>query len=70
MSTPHISLLPLSCADSEGGGGGGRVSGNPLKNHKTIGFLSNTDPDPLKNHKAAKPAFNNRPSLARQRNTI
>ena len=30
----------------------------PLKNHKNIGFLSNTDPDPLKNHKATKPAFN------------
>ena len=24
----------------------------PLKNHKTVGFLSNTGPDPLKNHKA------------------
>ena len=24
----------------------------PLKNHKNIGFLSNTGPDPLKNHKA------------------
>ena len=29
-----------------------------LKNHKNIGFLSNTGPDPLKNHKATKPAFN------------
>ena len=27
----------------------------PLKNHKNIGFLSNTGPDPLKNHKAIKP---------------
>ena len=26
-----------------------------LKNHKNIGFLSNTGPDPLKNHKATKP---------------
>ena len=50
-----------------GGGGGGRGVWTPLKNHKSIGFLSNTDPDPLKNHKAAKPAFNNGPSLARQR---
>ena len=41
-----------------------------LKNHKNIGFLSNTGPDPLKNHKAAKPAFNNGQSLARQRNAI
>ena len=24
----------------------------PLKNHKNIGFLSNTGPDPLNNHKA------------------
>ena len=39
----------------------------PLKNHKNVGFLSNTytDPDPLKNHKAAKPAFNVGPSSAR-----
>ena len=36
------------------GGGGGRGSGPPppMKNHKDIGFLSNTGPDPLKNHKA------------------
>ena len=31
-----------------GGGGGGRGSGLPLKNHKNIGFLSNTGPDSLK----------------------
>ena len=30
------------------GGGGGRGSGPPLKNHKNIGFPSNFDPDPLK----------------------
>ena len=24
----------------------------PMKNHKSIGYLSNTGPDPLKNHKA------------------
>ena len=42
----------------------------PPKNHKNIGFLSNTGPDPLKNHKAAKPAFNFGPSSARQRNAI
>ena len=29
----------------------------PLKNHKNIGFLSNTGPDPLKILKATKPAF-------------
>ena len=31
---------------------------------------SNTCLDYLKNHKATKPAFNNRPSLVRQRNAI
>ena len=30
----------------------------PPKNHKNIGFLSNTGPNPLENHNAAKPAFN------------
>ena len=55
------------------GGGGGRRGGpdSPfLKNHKTIGFLSNTGPDPLKNHKATKPAFNAGPPSALQRNAI
>ena len=33
-------------------GGGGAGSGLPLKNHKSIWFLSNTGPDPLKNYKA------------------
>ena len=42
----------------------------PLKNHKNIGFLSNTGPDPLKNHKTTKPAFNVGSSSARQRNAI
>ena len=44
---------------------GGRGSAPPpptLKNHKNIGFLSNTGTDPLKNHKNAKPGFNVRPS--------
>ena len=41
---------------------------HPLKNHKNIGFLSNTGPDPLKNHKDIKPAFNvGPPSLFRWR---
>ena len=35
-----------------------------------LGVLSNTGPGPLKNQKATKPAFNVRPSLARQRNTL
>ena len=38
-----------------GGGGGGQGVWTPLKNHKNVGFLSNTGPDPLKNHKATKP---------------
>ena len=45
----------VACADPEGGGQG---SGPPLKNHKNIGFLSNTGPDPLRILKATKPAFN------------
>ena len=43
------------CADPEGGGGHGVLT--PPKNHKNIGFLSNTGPDPLKSHKATKMAF-------------
>ena len=38
----------------------------PLKNHKNIGFISNTDPDPHKIHKA----FHVGPSSARQQNAI
>ena len=61
--------LDRPCADPEGGGD--RWSGPPpLKNHKTIGFLSNTGPDPLLNDKATKPAFNVGPPSARQRNAI
>ena len=52
---------------SRGGTGG---PDTPLKNHKNIGFLSNTGPDPLKNHKATKLAFNVGPPSARQRNAI
>ena len=37
----------------------------PLKNHKNIGFPSNTE-----NHEATKPAFNVGPSSARQQNAI
>ena len=49
---------------------GDRGSGPPppLKNHKLIGFPSNTGPDPLKNHKATKPAVYVGPSSARQQN--
>ena len=37
---------PKSCTNPEGGTGGPDPS--ILKNHKIIGFLSNTGPDPLK----------------------
>ena len=50
--------------------GGDRGSGPPLKNHKNIGFSSNTGPDPLKNREATKPAFNVGPSLACQGKAI
>ena len=43
-------------ADPEGGAGG--LHPETLKNHKNIGFFSNTGPNPLKNQKATKPAFN------------
>ena len=43
-----ICLICLPCADPEGGGGGRGVR-TPLKNHRNIGFSSNTGPDPLKN---------------------
>ena len=59
-------LQPVKVIEYHGkiqGGGGIRT---PLKNHKNIGFLSNTGPDPLKNHKATKPAFNVGPPSARQ----
>ena len=49
---------------------GGQGVRTPRKNHKNLGFLSNTGPDLLKNHKATKPAFNVGPLSARQRNAI
>ena len=45
-----------------GSRGGDSGSGPFLKNHKNIGFRSNTVPDPLKIYKATKPAFNVGPS--------
>ena len=47
-------------------GGRDRGSGPPLKNHKNIGFLSNTALDSLLN----KRAYNVGPTFARQRNAI
>ena len=55
-----------ACTDLEGGQG----VWIPLKNHKNIGFLSNTGPDLPKNHKDTKPASNVGPSSARQQNAI
>ena len=55
---------------SVGGGGTEGLDPPPLKNHKNIGFLSNTGSDRLKNHEATKPVFNVGPSLAHQGNTI
>ena len=63
--SPQIKAKTLTCsctcADPEGVG---------LKNHKNIGFLSNSGPDPLKNYEATDPVFNVGPSSARQRNAI
>ena len=44
-----ISMWVQSCADPKGGGAGGPdPPPPPQKNHKNIGFLSNTGLDPLK----------------------
>ena len=55
-----------------GSRGGDRGSGPPLKNHKNIGFLSNTGPDPLKITKISSQhsMLGHGPSLAHQRNAI
>ena len=51
----------FTCADPEGGGQG---VWTPLKNHKNIGFSSNTGPDPLKiTKKATEPTFNVGPCI-------
>ena len=42
----------------------------PVRNHKNIGFLRNVGRDALKNHRTTKPAFNVRPSSARQQSAI
>ena len=63
-------LFPLRkrCADPEEGTGDPHPP--PLKNHKNIGFFSDTGPDSLKNLKGTKPAVNVWPSSARQQNAI
>ena len=55
-----------SCTDPEGGQG---IRTPTLKNHKNVGFSSNTGSDHLKSA-ATKPAFNVGSSSARQRNAI
>ena len=59
-------LLDNMCVSREGD----RGSISPMKNHKNIGFLSNTGPDSLEDYKATKPEFNVGPLSARQRNAI
>ena len=65
----HSQTAPSAWADPEGEQGIWTPP-PPLKNHKNIGFLSNTGPDPLKNHKATKPVFNVGTSSTRQGNAI
>ena len=50
--------------------GGLGVQIPPMKNHKILGFLSNSGIGPLKNCGATGPAFNVGPSLACQRKAI
>ena len=51
-------------------GRGGPDPPPSLKNHKALGFLSNTGPDHLENHKATNSAFNVGPSSKSQSNAI
>ena len=60
VQTGTMVLYGLAYPDPEGGRGSGPTS--LLKNHKHIGFLSNTGPDSLKNQKVTKPTFNVGPS--------
>ena len=54
-----------------GGSRAGNRGSEPLpEKSQKYRFLSNTGPDPLINQKATKPAFNAKPSSARQRNAI
>ena len=53
-----------------GGSRGGQGTRPPPENSQKLGFFSNTGPNLLKNHKATKPAFNDGPLLARQRQAV
>ena len=76
MTRPAVRLgREVSCTFKNrpihGSRGGGTGGPDPqLKNHKNIGFLSNSGLDPLKDHKATKPALNVGTSSARRRITI
>ena len=83
FSTQHVVYISrLTCiyqtekdifeteSSASGAPEGGPGSGPPLKNHKNIGFLTNTGPDPLKDQRATKPAFNVEPSSVCQRKAI
>ena len=59
-------LTRLSIFHVRGSRGRDRWSAPSWKNHKNIGFHSNTGSDSLKNHKTTKPAFNVGPSSAHQ----
>ena len=48
----------FTCADPEGVQGILTPPTPHSKNHKVIGFLSNTGPVPLNRNKATKPSFN------------
>ena len=68
--TQNTMVATISLNNMGGSREGWTRGPDPLKNHRNIGFLSNTGPNPLKNHKATKLAFNVGPSSARQRNAI
>ena len=65
-SLPRYFLLLISSKDNNHARiqRGDRGSGPPsLKNHKNIGFLSNTGWDPILKYKATKPSFDDGPKL-------
>ena len=61
-------LLPH--ARIQGGGGQGVRTPSDSGKHKAIECIINTGLVHLENHKTTKPALNNGPSWAQQRNTI
>ena len=51
FNVEHLDFFVAQIMRGSNGGGGGQGDVPPLKNHKNIGFLSNTGPDPKKNKK-------------------